>query len=136
MSSHGSHYGKVPADGLPSDEHGETAVRTAGGVVRTAREGQTGPIKRLIVACDGAPSSPIANRGLTRKGTWMDSDNGMLNGKRQIESNVTRIARAIKPESDDGIQQVVYYHKGIGVGGNVVDRVVTGRPLPSFSLPD
>jgi hypothetical protein len=62
----------------------------------------------------------------------MDSDNGMINGKRQIESNVTRIARAIKPESDDGVQQVVYYHKGIAVGGNAVDRYVHGRRLVSF----
>jgi hypothetical protein len=123
------HYGRVPADGLPRDEHGETAVRTAGGVVRTAREGQTGPIKRLIVACDGPAPFLLFERWTNDQGTWMDSDNGMLNGKRQIESNVTRIARAIKPESDDGIQQVVYYHKGLGVGGNVVDRVVTGALL-------
>jgi hypothetical protein len=56
MSSRSSgHFGRVPADGLPRDEHGETAVRTPGGdVVRTARQGQTGPVKRLIVACDGA----------------------------------------------------------------------------------
>jgi hypothetical protein len=67
MSSHSSgHYrsssgavGRIPPGGLPSDEHGETAVRTAGGVVRTAREGQTGPVKRLIVACDGTSFSPF-----------------------------------------------------------------------------
>jgi hypothetical protein len=61
MSVHSAgHYGRVPADGLPRDEHGETAVRTAGGVVRTAREGQTGPVKRLIVACDGpSPFRPL-----------------------------------------------------------------------------
>jgi Uncharacterized alpha/beta hydrolase domain (DUF2235) len=59
-------------------------------------------------------------------GTWLDSDNGMLNGKRQVESNVTRISRAIKPYSDDGIQQVVYYHKGIGSNGGMFDRALMG----------
>jgi uncharacterized protein (DUF2235 family) len=50
----------------------------------------------------------------------------MLNGKRQIESNVTRIARAIKPESHDGIQQIVYYGKGVASTGGYLDRVVMG----------
>jgi hypothetical protein len=66
-------------------------------------------------------------------GTWLDSDNGMLNGKRQIESNVTRIGRAIKPYSDDGIQQVVYYHKGIGASNSIIERVIGGKPpFPSI----
>jgi uncharacterized protein (DUF2235 family) len=56
----------------------------------------------------------------------LDSDNGMLNGKRQIESNVTRIARAIKPESREGIQQIVYYGKGVASTGGYLDRVVMG----------
>jgi uncharacterized protein (DUF2235 family) len=50
----------------------------------------------------------------------------MLNGKLQVESNVTRIARAIKPESDDGVQQIVYYGKGVASQGGFVDRVVMG----------
>ena len=69
---------------------------------------------------------------ILRTGTWLDSDNGMLNGQRQIESNVTRIARAIKPENCDGIQQVVYYHKGVASQGGVVDRVVMGMFCVSF----
>jgi uncharacterized protein (DUF2235 family) len=56
----------------------------------------------------------------------MDSDNGMLNGKRQIESNVTRVSRAIKPYSDDGIQQVIYYGKGVGSSGSYLGNVVAG----------
>ncbi|KAF2665387.1 hypothetical protein BT63DRAFT_377602 [Microthyrium microscopicum] len=69
------------------------------------------PPKRIIVACDG---------------TWLDSDNGMLNGELQIESNVTRLARAILPEGDRGVQQIVFYHKGIGSSGGPVDRVIMG----------
>jgi uncharacterized protein (DUF2235 family) len=51
----------------------------------------------------------------------------MVNGKRQVESNVTRIARAMEPESEDGIQQVVYYHKGVASTGGKIDRVVMGK---------
>lgn len=49
-----------------------------------------------------------------------------------IPSNVTRLARAIKVVSSDGIQQIVYYHRGVGSGGGIVDRVyggVTGTGL-------
>lgn len=57
-------------------------------------------------------------------GTWLDSDNGMVNGRRQVESNVTRIARATLPEAFDGIQQIVYYHKGVASQGGLVDRTI------------
>ncbi|OCK80044.1 hypothetical protein K432DRAFT_416937 [Lepidopterella palustris CBS 459.81] len=69
------------------------------------------PFKRLIVACDG---------------TWLNADNGLVNGKLSIPSNVTRISRAIQPVSRDGIPQVVYYHFGVGSQGSIVDRVVGG----------
>ena len=69
------------------------------------------PSKRIILACDG---------------TWLDSDNGHLNGELNIPSNITRISRAIKTTSSDGIPQVVYYHFGVGSQGGVVDRVVGG----------
>jgi len=51
----------------------------------------------------------------------------MQNGELAIPSNVTRISRAIKPESEDGVAQVVYYHFGVGSQGGIVDRVVMGR---------
>ncbi|KAF2464750.1 uncharacterized protein BDR25DRAFT_95065 [Lindgomyces ingoldianus] len=73
--------------------------------------GGRGMFKRLIVACDG---------------TWLNSDNGLVNGKLSIPSNVTRISRAIKPVSQDGIPQIVYYHFGVGTQGGLVDRVVGG----------
>ena len=99
-----------------------------------SRLSDNGPMKRLIATCDGEFENPVvllvivcAQRNCT--GTWLDSDNGMLNGKRQVESNVTRISRAIKPESKDGIQQIVYYGKGIASQGGVIDRSVMGKFL-------
>ena len=39
---------------------------------------------------------------------------------------MTRICRAIKPHSSEGIAQIVYYHFGVGSQGGVFDRVVMG----------
>lgn len=39
---------------------------------------------------------------------------------------MTRISRAIKAESSDNIQQIVFYHYGIGSQGGIVDRVYGG----------
>ncbi|KAK4998389.1 hypothetical protein LTR66_002363 [Elasticomyces elasticus] len=40
-----------------------------------------------------------------------------------MPSNVTRITRAIKARSSDGIPQIVYYHFGVGSQGSIIDRV-------------
>jgi uncharacterized protein (DUF2235 family) len=53
----------------------------------------------------------------------------MQNGELAIPSNITRLSRAIKAESDDGIAQVVYYHFGVGSQGGILDRVVMGKLL-------
>lgn len=60
--------------------------------------------KRLIIACDG---------------TWVNSDNnnGYIakdNKGVVVSSNVTRICRALVPETKDTIQQIVYYQGGLG----------------------
>ncbi|CAI6340396.1 unnamed protein product [Periconia digitata] len=73
--------------------------------------GGRGMFKRLIVACDG---------------TWMNSDNGMHNGKLSVPSNVTRMSRAIKAVSQDGIPQIVNYHFGIGSSGRPLNRLISG----------
>jgi hypothetical protein len=71
-----------------------------------------GPRKRLIVTCDG---------------TWLDSDNGIMNGhNKQPPSNVSRIGWAIKDTSRDGIPQIVNYEAGVGTMGGVAARVVGG----------
>ncbi|KAL6706548.1 hypothetical protein ACN47E_005304 [Coniothyrium glycines] len=64
--------------------------------------GGRGMFKRLIVACDG---------------TWLNSDDGTQNGSLAIPSNITRISRAIKAVSQDGVPQIVNYHQGIGTEG-------------------
>ncbi|KAF2687322.1 hypothetical protein K458DRAFT_386150 [Lentithecium fluviatile CBS 122367] len=73
--------------------------------------GGRGMFKRLIVACDG---------------TWMNADNGLVNGKIEVPSNVTRISRAIKAVSQDGIPQIVNYHFGVGTQGTPLSRFVSG----------
>ncbi|KAF2731749.1 hypothetical protein EJ04DRAFT_536408 [Polyplosphaeria fusca] len=81
------------------------------GVVAPGLSGGRGMFKRLIVACDG---------------TWLNSDNGLVNGKLSIPSNVTRMSRAIKPVSQDGIPQIVFYHFGVGSQGGALDRFISG----------
>ena len=73
--------------------------------------GGRGMFKRLIVACDG---------------TWNNADDGMKNGTLQIPSNITRISRAIKTISQDGIPQIVCYHQGLGTEGGSISRFVSG----------
>lgn len=68
--------------------------------------------KRLIIACDG---------------TWVNSDNGFVRdswlpwkttGTLAVSSNITRICRALKPETEDGIQQIIYYQAGLASQGS------------------
>lgn len=70
-----------------------------------------GPKKRLIIACDG---------------TWLDADSGLLNGKENPPSNVSRMGWAIKETSRDGIPQVVNYQAGVGTSGGRLSRVAGG----------
>ena len=67
--------------------------------------------KRLIACCDG---------------TWLDSTMGLVNEKIPVPSNVTRISRAIKAKSSDGIAQIVFYQPGVGTEGGIISRVVGG----------
>ncbi|KAK8192759.1 hypothetical protein M8818_007931 [Zalaria obscura] len=67
--------------------------------------------KRIVICSDG---------------TWLNSDSGSLKSQLNIPSNVTRIARAIRPQSKDGISQIVYYHYGVGSQGGIVDRIYGG----------
>jgi uncharacterized protein (DUF2235 family) len=65
-------------------------------------------MKRLVVCCDG---------------TWNDADEG------GDFTNVVRMARATKAVDDRdaaGIEQIVYYHSGVGSGGDTLIQVVGG----------
>lgn len=70
-----------------------------------------GPKKRLIITCDG---------------TWLNMDNGIVHGKKQQPSNISRIGWAIKETSRDGIPQVVYYQAGVGTSGGPISRIIGG----------
>jgi len=70
-----------------------------------------GPKKRLIITCDG---------------TWLDADNGIMNGHKQPPSNVSRMGWALKETSRDGIPQVVSYQAGVGTSGGRLSRIVGG----------
>lgn len=78
------------------------------------------PSKRLIVCADG---------------TWVDSEDGYTKptlipynptGTLQIQSNVTRISRALKRIAHDGKPQIIYYHSGVGTGVSTIDTVTGG----------
>ena len=84
---------------------------TAGPMPGSQERPIAGPKKRLLVTCDG---------------TWLNSDNGLLNGQIAQPSNVSRIGWAIKETSRDGIPQVVHYQAGIGSQGSKLSREIAG----------
>ena len=111
----------------------------------------TGPSrwrKRLIVCCDGMHSPSmivpwsvkvelfgvkfLATNAST-EGTWLDSSTTLQMHKLPIPSNVTRISRAIKNQSSDGIPQLVYYQAGVGSTGNILNRVIGGATAEGLS---
>lgn len=66
-------------------------------------------MKRIVVCADG---------------TWNVRDQKDEFGKRR-PSNVTKIARAVRPRDRHGVDQVVFYHDGIGTGGPL-DKLTGG----------
>ena len=57
----------------------------------------------------------------------------MSKTKLDIPSNVTRIARAIKPVSRDKIPQVVFYQNGVGSEGPLIARIIGGATAEGLS---
>lgn len=67
-------------------------------------------MKRIIVCADG---------------TWNERDQvDETTGKRR-PTNVTKVARATLARDANGVDQVVYYHDGVGTGGGI-DRLTGG----------
>ena len=60
--------------------------------------------RRLVACCDG---------------TWNNAD------RESHTTNVVRLARSIRPDTMEGISQIVFYHPGVGTG-NFVDRWIGG----------
>src|SRR5437588_213063 len=58
-------------------------------------------------------------------GTWNVRDQVDQKTKKRHPSNVTKVARAIVPCDKRGIDQIVYYHDGVGTGGGL-DRLTGG----------
>ena len=55
--------------------------------------------KRLVVCCDGTWNSPDQSKSHV-----------------SCPTNVTKVALAITPQGKEGVDQLVYYHKGVGTG--------------------
>ncbi|MEW8038034.1 MAG: DUF2235 domain-containing protein [Candidatus Thiodiazotropha sp.] len=67
-------------------------------------------MKRIVICADG---------------TWNIRDQVDKKTGRRHPTNVTKIARAIRPQSSDGTDQIVYYHEGVGTNGPL-DKVTGG----------
>lgn len=65
-------------------------------------------MKRIIICCDG---------------TWNDPDK--KDKGRSCASNVAKMAELILPLSNEGVDQVTYYHEGVGTG-DLKDRILGG----------
>ncbi len=66
-------------------------------------------MKRIVICCDG---------------TWNTPDKKENNT--YCDTNVVKIAEAVKDESEDSIKQLTYYHPGIGTSGSLLLRVFDG----------
>lgn len=65
----------------------------------------------------------------------MNQLSGSVKGSLNIPSNVTRLTRAIKTKSSDGVPQIVYYHHGVGCTSGVIDKIyggITGEGMYTF----
>jgi uncharacterized protein (DUF2235 family) len=62
---------------------------------------------------------------LCADGTWNIRDQVDKVTKKRRPSNVTKVARAILPRASNGIDQIVYYHDGVGTAGGL-DRWTRG----------
>ncbi len=68
-------------------------------------------MKRIVICADG---------------TWNEAEKVDENSGRPQPTNVLKTARAVRPRSKkDGVEQVVYYHEGVGTGGGF-DRITGG----------
>ncbi|PSR80000.1 hypothetical protein BD289DRAFT_79241 [Coniella lustricola] len=65
--------------------------------------------KRLIVCCDGSWMNALGKQGVSSP-----------------PSNVWRICRLFKNVCDDGTNQIVYYHAGVGSSGSKLDSITGG----------
>ena len=67
-------------------------------------------MKRLVICADG---------------TWNTRDQQKDGSGKRCPTNVTKVARAVRPRDDNGVDQIVFYHDGLGTGGPL-DKVTGG----------
>jgi uncharacterized protein (DUF2235 family) len=61
-------------------------------------------VKRIVICADG---------------TWNVRDQEDEKTGKRRPTNVTKVARAVKPRASNGTDQIVFYHDGLGTGGGV-----------------
>jgi len=61
-------------------------------------------MKRLVICADG---------------TWNERDQVDKETKKRRPTNVTKVARAIRPRAANGTDQIVVYHEGLGTSGGL-----------------
>lgn len=61
-------------------------------------------MKRIVICADG---------------TWNERDQVDKQTKKRRPTNVTKVARAIRARAANGIDQIVYYHDGVGTEGGL-----------------
>lgn len=61
-------------------------------------------MKRIVICADG---------------TWNVRDQIDKNAKTRRPTNVTKVARAVRPRSTAGVDQITYYHEGVGTAGKL-----------------
>lgn len=66
--------------------------------------------KRIIICADG---------------TWNEPERKDEKTGKMLPTNVLKVARAVLPRDKNGVDQVVYYHVGVGTGGPL-DRLTGG----------
>ena len=59
-------------------------------------------MKRIVVCADG---------------TWNEPEKRDEKTGRIYPTNVLKVALAVRPQSTQGVVQVVYYHEGVGTAG-------------------
>jgi uncharacterized protein (DUF2235 family) len=67
-------------------------------------------MKRIVICADG---------------TWNIRDQVDKKTNKRHPTNVTKVARAVRPRAVNGIDQIVYYHDGVGTAGGL-DRFTGG----------
>ncbi len=61
-------------------------------------------MKRIVICADG---------------TWNEAEKKSKDSGRPQPTNVLKTARAVRPRADNGVDQVVYYHYGVGTAGGL-----------------